>query len=171
MRPHGCLHSSLLPPPTRPVDAALPATPHASPLFHPAHTLVRVSSTSGNHALLNPSAFSPPPRCAPQHKCDLSPSSPNAFSSRNRCFQSFPPSSPSVNQAKSSCVQLSCLSTAAGLPQSKKWVCTEIAGLLSCTTDFPCVETAASLTRRSCDCRGTKASPEHCGSQLIRLTI
>jgi hypothetical protein len=60
-----------------------------------------------------------------------------AVSERNRCSRSSPPSSPLASQAKSRCVQRSCLPTAAALPESKKWVCTEVASRLSRTTDVP----------------------------------
>jgi hypothetical protein len=47
------------------------------------------------------------------------------------CFEVFhlPPPPPLASQAKSRCVQRSCLLTAAALPESKKWACTEIASL------------------------------------------
>ena len=45
-----------------------------------------------------------------------------------------------ASQAKNRWVQRSCLPTAAAPPESKKWVCTEIASLLSRATNFPALE-------------------------------
>ena len=64
-----------------------------------------------------------------------------ALSARNRCSRSFPPFLPPLaSQTKSRCVQRSCLPTAAALPESKKWVCTEVASLLSRATHVPALE-------------------------------
>jgi len=64
-----------------------------------------------------------------------------ALSARNRCSRSSPPFLPPLaSQTKSRCVQRSCLPTAAALPESKKWVCTEVASLLSRATNVPALE-------------------------------
>jgi len=74
---------------------------------------------------------------------------------------------PLARQAKSRCVQRSCLPTAAALPESKKWVCTEIASLLSSQQIAPRLNSVSLTT--ACP-PGTADSPEHRGSQVIRLT-
>ena len=53
---------------------------------------------------------------------------------------------PLASQTKSRCVQRSCLPTAAALPESKKWVCTEVASLLSRATDVPTLKQRLPLT-------------------------
>ena len=70
-----------------------------------------------------------------------------ALSARNRCSRSSPPFLPPLaSQTKSRCVQRSCLPTAAALPESKKWVCTEVASLLSRATDVPALKQRPPLT-------------------------
>jgi len=84
---------------------------------------------------LNVHAVSPQsrPRCmVDQPTCEtVSASSPRALSVRNRCFHSFPPSSPLASRAKSVGPVRSCPPTDAALPESKTWVCTEFASLVS----------------------------------------
>jgi len=52
----------------------------------------------------------------------------------------LPPSSPFGEPGEERWVQRSCLPTAAALPESKKWVCTEVASLLSRATDVPALK-------------------------------
>ena len=94
---------------------ASPATPARSRTFSPAHRS--------------------PPQCAAPHNLRALRAQPmlSKFSTVH-----LPP--PLASQAKNRCVQRSCLPTAAALPESKKWVCTEVASLLSRATNVPALE-------------------------------
>jgi hypothetical protein len=92
-----------------------------------------------------------PPRvgrfpCAPLRTTrDAAPSpSRRARSLRDCEFFHLPPLS--ASQTKMRCVQRPCLPTAAALPVSKKWVCTEIASLLSRATNVLRLDKVSSLT-------------------------
>jgi hypothetical protein len=84
------------------------------------------------------SPHSRPCRRVDQPTCEtVSVSSPHALSVRNRSCRSFPPSSPWASRATSVGPVRSCPPTADALPESKTWVCTKFASLLSRATDVP----------------------------------
>ncbi len=147
-----CDHSSS----SLPLQSAPYASASTRSLRAPQHALNPFSSTPmRSYCTLHPTRFlaqspSPPHQCALTAHVNLrafSRAHPSAFSHLHPraqvsstvrfSAQLRPPSSPLASQAKSRCVQRSCLPTAAALPESKKWVCTEIASLLSRATDVP----------------------------------
>ena len=61
-------------------------------------------------------------------------------------FSTFHLPLPVASQTKERCVQRPCLPTAAALPVSKKWVCTEFASLLVRPTNVPALKQRLPLT-------------------------